>query len=127
MNQSFLEYLQESTLDFLLPRASEEQKSKLEYPSNGSVWDIFKLMKLNDRGVCISSKCICLEKFSAEKFARSKDKNPVNYFLVISAMLSNLLELWRQQLTHSHSLCGALYSKTDGVTKHLGVSFAFVQ
>lgn len=42
-------------------------------------------------------------------------------------MLPNLLELRRQELTHSHTLCGALYLKTDCVNKHLGVSFAFVQ
>lgn len=95
MNQSFLEYLQESSLYFvfLSQHASEEEKSKSEYPSNESISDIFKLMKLKDRGVCISSKCNCLEKFSKGKSARSKDKNPVNYFLVISAMLPNLLEL----------------------------------
>lgn len=95
MNQSFLEYLQESTLYFvfLSQYASEEEKSKSEYPSNESISDIFKLMKLKDRGVYISSKCSCLEKFSEGKFARSKDKNPVNHFLVISAMLPNLLEL----------------------------------
>lgn len=129
MNQILLEYLQESTLYFvfLSPCASEEEKSRSEYPSNESIWDVFKFIKLKDRGVCISSKCSCMNKFSDEKFARSKDKNPVNYFLAISAMLPNLLELWRQELTHPHTLHGALYLKTDCVYKHLGVSFAFVQ